>query len=661
MDNGNKPSVSGNLFWVIFLGIGGYYCYLLEDETSKLGGLILLGIATLILLCLLFQLTILLFRVASRGAWHGIKIMITGAATGSNLLRFYAYRKLICAAFALLVGGVGLTVVTQCLSSSRQWVASFVVGAAFLIFKAPDLFERVQAASWYQPQIDTGGKPSEGFASNFMHRKKVMSLPQIWHATSGYLTHKRFLGDTVGEATGTPQPVWLDDYACEMIIGCIGSGKSVTDNNIAGAINRNSKVIISTKAELADMHGGRWAADPRWFDDPCFDRKGRHPGIDARGLTKVKYHVPGSRAFVVDPENLSAYPDCGWPCLHEIDPSKPEEAGALISAIGMALAVENERSAEPFWQKNTRKFIKSGIAHFVTTFPKHTWTLPNVADFLLGVDPSTGKASPDRAQLHLKMMMANDSFGRMITTGAVQVYQLGEKAFGAINAGMGDAFEWVLTPMMRKHFSLPATWSYREFGDTESTTTFIVSPSVDVDARNGFMRLHSAVSTTLFAQRKSLPQDAILVFCDEFPQWGLGSGIEDKSLVLREKRVKPLLYGQSEAAMRAALGEKFEAFASSSTERFYSVNDPETARRVMEYLGERIANDSRTYPVASLQDIMSKLLDVSSPLQFVKPYSGPCMWLTRRGFKTIRDPRTGLYVKGLPLKGHYDEHLAKVK
>ncbi len=51
-------------------------------------------------------------------------------------------------------------------------------------------------------------------------------------------------------------------------------------------------------------------------------------------------------------------------------------------------------------------------------------------------------------------------------------------------------------------------------------------------------------------------------------------------------------------------------------------------------------------------------LDVTSNLQYVLPYAGPPMRLERRGYKTIRT-KDGLYLRGLPLDGLYDEGLSR--
>lgn len=671
--NDGGGGIVASYVWALVFVAGAVFCTKQDDDGFKLLGLILFAMAAVLFVGATLKSLFVSLGFICRLLLKAICLLLTAglytvnanetgtlrlAKSNSRFFRFYVYRKLVAGMMAAVIAVAGMLAVHQLGSRTRQWLFAVPLLVALFVFRLPNWIERVQASSWYVRQFRTGGKPNEDFPSNFVHRKKAQSFSSIYDRRGGYKTDKRYLGETLFESTGKPQHLWTSDCAGEITYACIGAGKSASDLFIS-AINSNSKVYISTKGELADTLLGA-NCDPSWHD-PRASQDDRHPGVDARGITKVEFYVPGSRAFVCDPADLSVFEDSGYPFLHEIDPAKPDEAVALIAALAMALAVENERASDPFWQKNTRKFIKSGMLHVVTTFPKHKRTLPAVADFLLGIDPESGVASPKIAEDNLKAMMNNSAFGGLIQAGAAQILQLGERVFGAINAGMGDALECLMSPMLRKHLSKPPTWSYREFGcKATPLNAFIVPPNLDIDARNTFMRCHAAMSTSLFATRPSLPDSPILFFGDEFPQYGAGSGIAEKSLVLRAARVKLILFGQSYSAMEQAIGrDKMEMLASSSTERFYGCNDIQTARRLVDYCGQRMADDGRAYEMVSVQDIMREL-DVSSNLMYVKPYAGPVMRLRRRGYKTIR-AETGLHLRGLPLQGHYDDTLSKIK
>ena len=593
-------------------------------------------------------------KAAVKTTGRGLAITSAG---DSPVFRYYAYKK----AFAILVG-----VCVIAIALGIRWtipsLSVFVWGVPVLLGVAvtfiPDASERIQAWPLVIRQWVTGGRQRQDFESSYGLSRHAGKLTEERHPTGGILTGKRYLGDSLYENTGFPKHIFSHDSGCEINYGCVGSGKHIAEVKILGSIGKNSFQFISTKAEQINEILGR-RVDPRWFDGRA-ERLGKDPGINPRGITNVKYHVPGGRAFTCDPGQLSKYPDSGYPFLHEIDLDNPKEATGIISMLALALKPDNPKANDPFWSTAARLGIEAGIGWICVTLPPEKRTLTAVAELFMGIDPAASRrvADPKNLEKALIQMMQCDALGGFIQSSAAQLAGMGERQRGSVIAEICNALRWTMSPMYREHLAKPGTWSYREVGSNaeQPVSVFVLPDRMDKMAGDTFMRLHIAMSTTLMLKHVAPADAPTTIIADECPQYLAGSGLVEKALILRAANIKVCLFAQNYPAIVNAVGEiAAETFASSSTECFFGINDTKTAGRLVELLGMRCDESGKTWSLASVQDLMHELSPIS-PIKMVKPYAGGrIMRLNRRGYKTIRTP-TGLHLEGLPgLEGHYDD------
>ena len=642
MSPSNKPTefadALGSLVWAVL--IGGLCLRSQDSYDPRVRTLCLIG---LLLAALLAVKAIILVVIG---------ITRRGTIGLGLLLRFYGYRKL----FAGLLG-VGLTAIgfgglyLFGLTQRYPWSPVIPAAVGVFVFLLPDAIERLRATSFVIRQFLSGGKPVEDFAGAYQARKLSASWQSKKHPTTGYLASARYIGRTLPESTLRPRHIWIDDSVSEVTFACTGAGKSF-DIIVNGCLYSGSMIVASVKTDLAHALIGR-RSDPKFaFGN---EGRGRNPGIDVRGITKVQKHIPRGRSMLLDPEGSSFYAKAGRVSAHnilsDIDIQHPN-AASLIFAIATASVPVNERASDPFWQNTTRALLAAGIAFIKLTEKDPTkHTLPHVVDLLLGIDEK-GRCDPDRFRRTMLAMRKINALGGIVQAGASAVDDLGEKAFGAINAEIRNALRWVM--LMRGHLSRPSDFSYRELGDDRNPlSVFLIQPSLAPAEATPYMRTHITLGLSLL-KSQSRPKTPIVFVGDEYRQYGKGiDEIASGSMVLRSFGIKLNLYLQNYPALVTTVGrETAHEICSSSTERYYGVNEFETAERLAKRLGEREDHRGR-YPLVSPQDIMREL-DPTSPLQYCLPYAGQPMRLERLAYKPIQT-KEGLRLRGLPLADLVDE------
>lgn len=593
-----------------------------------------------------------------------IKILVGFTAQGatvawqrtSGVFREYGVRK----ALAITVGGL---VATAGLLGAKTYglrCCLLALAMGLVISKLPDYWVALVESSPVYTLFRSGQEPQAEFAQAY-HLKKHYAEPFLncYRPGHGYCATKLFVGTSMRQSSLQRLDVWNDDAASEFVCGTIGSAKFVSDLAIRLVTYMGSGVYISVKPELADFAVGRNVDTSQQFADELRS-KGIDPGIDPRRISTVQFEKPRFRSMVPDPFHQSAYwdQDCPWNPLDELPGDNPDIAGPRCESLCWAIIEERLNASEPFFDNASRAYLYSGIGHAKTRWPKEKQNLPEVADFLLGRDPVRGGVSPDQFKNNLCAMMANKEWGGTIATGANMIAELGDRAYGSVKAEVALKLKFCMNETLRAHLSRPSRFSYEEVGDSAyPLSIFLIPGRVAPQASAAWMRMHVAMSTAVFKTRPVAPELPIFFAADEFKQYAVPD-LAEQALVLRSSNVKLALYFHDIQSAISALGEHgYSEFITASTSRFYGVRNPDTAKRISEMLGHHNVGGS-VHPLVDPQTVMRELA-VRSNMTYVLPYGGPpVLRLRRRGFKTIRT-KDGLYLRGLPLAGHYDEGLSR--
>ena len=642
MSSSNKPSefadAFGSLVWAAIIGGLSLRSQDSSDPRVRTLGLVGLFFAALLAARAVILVVIGIIRRGLRGL--------------GLLLRFYAYRKLFAGMLGVGLTAIGYGCLHFCgLTARYPWSAVIPAALGLFVFLLPDVIERLRATSFVIRQFLSGGKPVEDFAGAYQARKLSASWQSKMHPTAGYLSSARYIGRTLPESTLRSRAIWIDSPVSEIHFCCTGGGKSF-DIIVNGCLHSGSMIAASVKTDIAEALIGR-RSDPQFaFGN---EGRGRNPGVDVRGITQVKKHIPRGRSMLLDPEGSSVYAKAGRLSAHnilsDIDIRHPN-AASLIFAVATASVPVNEKASDPFWQNTTRALLAAGIGFVKLTEKDPTkQTLPHVADLLLGIDDK-GRCDPDRFRRTMLAMRKINALGGIVQAGASAVDDLGEKAFGAINAEIRNALRWVM--LMREHLSRPSDFSYRELGDEQHPlSVFLIQPSLAPNEATPYMQTHITLALSLLKSQPR-PKTPIIFVGDEYRQYGKGiDEIASGSMVLRSFGIKLNLYLQNYPALVTTVGEQTaHEICSSSTERYYGVTDTDTAERLCKQLGEREDHRGR-YPLVSPQDIKREL-DPTSPLQYCLPYAGQPMRLERLAHKPIKT-KEGLRLRGLPLADLVDE------
>ena len=544
------------------------------------------------------------------------------------------------------------------------WAALLPVIIALCVAISPDAWERIRSIPAIRRQFIAGQGHASGFAPTPTISAAVRPIRDSSIPSAGKLSSAIYVGKSMFESSYVGgQDVFIDETSHMVTCAMTGAGKLISSIGPTACMYQGSAVFISPKPELADMFCGR-RVDPTIFDSR--NLRFRSHGVDPREITKVRCHIPGSRSFVLDPSQQGVYPSSCHNILSEID-INDDNARPLIFSVATGIKPDEPRVNDPFWPNATRGWIASGIGDTLTRSPDpSTHNLPYVVDRLMGIDPKTGRADPAVFQETVISMMSNNALGGLIQQGASTIMQLGDRAFGSINAEVGNATRWITDPMMRRHLSGPSDFSYTELGNDENpVTVFLIPPRAAFQEALPFLRVHSELCLQLLVLKRQRPSIPTLFLCDEFRQYGEKiRAIRDGATILRDARVKLWLFTQSWPSLIETLGQDgANELSSCSAVQYFGVNDVPTAERISRELGRYtireggrfggMARQENTYDVVTPAEVMQELRK-TSPLQYVFPATSAPMKLTRASFKPIVTSE-GARFPVLPLDGHHDD------
>ncbi len=503
---------------------------------------------------------------------------------------------------------------------------------------------------------------SEGNCAGWLGPRGFKRFIRKWpkvDADAGVLSSGLFVGWTSFESFYSPrEPVFLEESAHACSVAMTGAGKKLA---IACGLSTwpGSTVVVSTKSELADELCGR-RADAGLFEDPLMAREFENLGVDPRKISRVKYRIPNGRSFVLDPAGSSRYaPGSGYDFLSELDPQSPFVT-ELIMAVARGAIPDQEFQRDRFWTLGPRGLLASALAHvLVTEKDPSKRNLPAVADFLMGIDPKTGRSDPDVWQNNVITMLQNTAMNGFVQRGAANISnQMGTNAYGGIMAEIENNTRFMTVPWIRSHLSRPSEFSYTEVGiDAAPISIFLVPPRGDAAFQTAlpWLRMHLELCLQLQQIKTVKPTNPTLIVCDEFRQYGKGiEAIRNGLTVLRDCNVKLWLFAQSWKSLEFILGVDGAAELESSTAmQYFGCNDLETATRISRRLGKTTRRQGDSIDLVSPAEVLRELA-LNSNLQYVFPTSSAPMRIERPAHLTIRTREGGTFV-GLPLAGHFDE------
>ncbi|PQO41794.1 hypothetical protein C5Y96_00015 [Blastopirellula marina] len=495
-------------------------------------------------------------------------------------------------------------------------------------------------------------------------RQFIRPLPSNPDAYAGQLGKGIFVGRTLFEDDGIGgQEVFIYDNAHSVVCAATGGGKHITHEAHLASLHQGSGIFISPKPSLADLTLGR-RVDPRIFLEGRFAEHER--GINPAGISQCRYHIPNSRAFVLG-SNQSVYPACRYGFLNDIDFTK-DSAWSRLMALARGSFPDRPKncSTDPWFVLTARTLFASVCGYVCLTDPNPAHrTLPWIAERTLGIDPKTGIASPKYFESLLKQILQCNGMNGLLQTGASNIYNLGEKAFGSIFSETANGLSWMLDSTWRKQLS-GSDFSFHWVGEEESPVTVYIIPR---QGRAAFqedipwLRTISEMSLEILANKEPVPKTPTLFVGDEYRQWGEDiSAVKYGFVILRSSNVKLVLYVQSHSQLIEMFGEHGAAeIESSSTMTYFAVNDILTAERISRRLGKHSFDNGRGGIQAT--DVLtpaevSNQLRLTSPLAFTFPAGAAPMRLERVAFKPLRLNDGGRY-NALPLDGHFDDGLTR--
>jgi type IV secretory pathway TraG/TraD family ATPase VirD4 len=267
------------------------------------------------------------------------------------------------------------------------------------------------------------------------------------------------------------------------------------------------------------------------------------------------------------------------------------------------------------------------------------------------------------------MQNGHPKIGSLIQRSASSMFQLGSNTFGSVLAEFEQKTRWLADDRVRRQSSGKSDYSYEEVGDDRwPVRIFTIGSrsSSDNQALMPWLRTHIELSLAILETKKIRPRDQITYQLDEFRQYGQINAIRNGATTLREAGVRLWIQAQSWASLIEVLGQAGadELEACSALEFFGT--DANTAEKVSRMLGKHGLSD-RPYATGSdsFHDVVTPAevmheLRKGSPLKYVFPTTMGPLRLRRMAYKPVVTEE-GIRYAGLPLEGHYDEHLSKYR
>ena len=269
--------------------------------------------------------------------------------------------------------------------------------------------------------------------------------------------------------------------------------------------------------------------------------------------------------------------------------------------------------------------------------------------------------------------MQNSRLGGFIQRSAAAISQIGPEARGGIFAELERHTRWLADERIRQQVGGESDFSYRELGNEYfPVSVFPILPrgGPDLEHLTPWLRTHVELALAILETKRDRPQTEILTLFDEFRQYGQKiNAIKRGATTLREAGVKLWVVVQSRPSLVETLGEDGanELEACSALEFFGT--DQDTAEKIARALGKstlkrgrglaRAAANEQVVDVVTPAEVMHELRK-GSPIKYVFPATLPPIRLRRTAYKRIRTEE-GVRYSGLPLDGHYDEHLSQYR
>lgn len=458
-----------------------------------------------------------------------------------------------------------------------------------------------------------------------------------------------YLGRTLFSDDFSGRDIIIEDDGHILTIGQPGSGKSVTAIWPNLALYSGSAIVIDPKGEHARMFAGH--------------RQGSNKGgTRTENITKVTHKLEEGTVFILDPFDANGvYPSAHYNPLSEID-IESDTARKLISAISGSSIVAS-KGENHFWEEAARVVLDGVIAHVLSSFPRSEQTLPVVADLLMGNDPETGFADPQRFEELLVDMRMNSAAGGLPKLGASTLDDLGERARGNVIAELRTAIKWTTDPAMREHLKR-SDFSFASIG-RDQMTVFVALPFGFMAEQMRWLRTITEVSMRVLEDRKNKSETPILYVLDELPQYGAHlKAIKEGMVTLRSAGVKLWAFVQNMKQLDECFGrDGAKNFQSGGTVQVFGVSDEETARWVSQKLGKHRVPDKagllfrmvvgmREEDLVPSEEV-EQVLGKTSDIQYIFRSGNPPMRLRRIAYKPLTIE--GRRFKGLPLGGYYDE------
>jgi type IV secretory pathway TraG/TraD family ATPase VirD4 len=507
-----------------------------------------------------------------------------------------------------------------------------------------------------------------------------------------------YLGRTLFSDTFGPMDISIRDDGHMLTIGQPGSGKSVTAIWPNLAMFNSSVIVIDPKGEHAKMFVGRRQSkgyftcsqeeltvyEKDYERDPTeenlnnlnrqrTDTAGR--GTNTNGISSVSTPLEvhaylnkketrkeRHRSYVLDPFGVNGkYPSSNYNPLSEID-IKSDNARKLISAVSGSCIVPS-KGENRFWEEAARAVLDGAIAHVLSRFPRGQQTLPVIADLLMGCDPETGFADPEKFDELLIDMRMNDAAGGLPKIGASTLDDLGDRARGSVIAELRTAMKWATDPAMRKHLSSSA-FRFDNMG-IHHMTVFVSLPFGHMTEQARWLRTITEVSLRILEDRTNKKRP-ILYVLDELPQYGSQlKAIKEGMVTLRSANVKLWAFVQNIRQLNDCFGDDgAKNFESGGVVQVFGVSDGETAEWVARKLGQQRIADRKGILRRKIQghrevdlvprEEVEQVLGKAEDIQYVFRSGSPPMRLLLIAYKPMSFG--GRKFKGLPLAGYYDEH-----
>lgn len=451
-----------------------------------------------------------------------------------------------------------------------------------------------------------------------------------------------YLGRTLFEDTFRRHHVAVRESCHHLTIACTGAGKSTT----------NLWPVIAT------WDGDIVVLDPKGEHARKFFFRRQPPRAGAR---TTRYHLMDGRAFVLDP--FGAAPELpGVRCdpMAEVDVND-DRARSRLGALSDAWVL-SEGPRNQHFTEMSRLWLEAAPAHGLSQAPPERRTLPHICDLLMGIDPTTGIADPERIDQLLEEMLRNNVAGGIAQLAAAKIGDMGENERGSVMSTVARSVKWMTDPAMRRHLA-GSDFRLSDIGGGEGpVTVFVVLPFayMSMNSQARWMRTIVNMAITLLQGRPGGARRSVLLALDEFPQIA-DTGMETvaKGIVtLRDANVKVFPLVQSAAQLTKA-GFSLETFAGSSTTQIYGIRDLETAAWAARMLGKhqpgKGGQGGVPGPARDLltpEEIMEEF-GKDKPKQLVLTPNGRPMRLERLAYKPL--VVNGHRFNGLPLDGHYEE------